>query len=174
VGQLGTSGSAAGWSYLFAGAEESYIWSESAYSALHPEWGESVYHEGKEALRTHTQNRAHTSVYQIVRVGAEQAYGARAWAKTADLHGQGFGQNSDDRVQLVVSELDQTGRALAVHRSAVLTDAAPYRPLEVEFTTQELTRSLRFQVDVHSACPYDHGHVSIDACSVEAVADREQ
>ncbi len=49
---------------------------------------------------------------------------------------------------------------------AFVTDAGPYRKLEVRFRTAPGTRGVRFILDTIQASPYTEGHVTYDDCSL--------
>jgi hypothetical protein len=165
VGRLGDRIPAAGWSYLYASATQSYIWAETDY-VQHPHLGLPVIRSGKQALRTHTDGMGRTMVYQDVRVRPDTDYVAEAWIHAVDLHGRGFGKNPGDRAGLVVQKLSQAGAVVAEHAGVYLTDAGPYRKVEVRFRTGASASRVRFILDAVQAAGYAEGHVTYDDCSL--------
>ncbi|MBN1346589.1 MAG: hypothetical protein JXQ73_28120 [Phycisphaerae bacterium] len=165
VGSLGKAGGGHGWKYLFAGPSQSYIWAESAYSK-HPEWGRPVLHAGKEAIRTHTDGRGHTVVYQDVEVLPDTRYTASAWVRADDLHGKGFGANAGDSAGLWIQELDSKGKCVADHPKQAVTAPGDYKKLGITFTSGKTTKRLRFLLDTTIVGPYDQGHVTYDDCAL--------
>ncbi len=167
LGGMGKNGGGHGWKYVFAGPTASYVYAESAYSA-HPEWGLPKFHSGKEALRTHTDGRGHTVVYQDVGVMAEQKYNASVWVRTDDLHGKGFGKDPGDSAGLIVQEIDGKGK-ITSHPKQAITKAGDFQRLSFTFTTAKKTKTVRFILDTIIACPFDQGHVTYDDCQLTPV-----
>jgi hypothetical protein len=165
VGSLGQKGGAAGWTYLFAGPSQSYIWAESDYS-IHPDWGLPVIHGGKQALRTHTDGGGHTVVYQEVEVSPKTRYVASAWVRAVDLRGRGFGTHPGDSVGLWVQEMDAQGRIVADHPKAAVTKPTEYVRLTATFTTDPAAARVRFMLDTVIGSPYNEGHVTYDDCAL--------
>jgi len=168
VGALGATAEGFGWTYLFAGPCRSYLWAETAYR-IHPEWGLPEIHEGKEALRTHTDAVGHTVVYQQVAVESATRYRASVWVRAVDLHGKGFGTHAGDAAGLWIQELDSAGALLVDHGKVSVTKAGPYTQLATEIKTTEKTAAFRFILDTMMGCAYDQGHVTYDGCVLERV-----
>jgi len=165
LGALGKRGGGHDWTYLFAGATQSYIFPESAYS-IHPNWGLPEVRTGKEALRTHTEGDGHTVVWQEVDVSPNTPYRASVWLHAVDLRGKGFGTHPGDSAGLRLQELAPDGKLLLDHERLAVTKACAYTELAKEFTTSEKTLRLRFILDTVIGGPYNEGHVTYDDCSV--------
>lgn len=172
LGRMGASGEGGGWRVLFAGARQSYAWIESAY-AIHPDWGLPEFHEGKEALRTHTDGEGHTLIYQDARVTPGSGYRASAWALGRDLHGQGFAHAPGDQAVLRVQQLSAEGAVLAESASEPLTEAGPWRELTLRFEAVPGAARARFLLDTSIAAPYNEGHVTWDSCELVRVEPEE-
>jgi hypothetical protein len=168
LGALGKRGGGLGWTYLFAGPTQSYIWAESAYS-IHPDWGLPEVRTGKEALRTHTEGGGHTVVWQEVRVDPGRPYRASVFVHAVDLRGKGFGTVSGDSAGLRVQELTADGSLVLDHAKLEVTEACDYAELAAELTTSPRTARLRFILDTTIGAPYNEGHVTYDDCAVVAV-----
>jgi len=164
---------AAGWTYLFASPSQSYIWAESDY-AQHPDWGLPEYHGGKQALRTHTDGRGHTVIYQDVLVAPKTTYRASVWVRTADLHGKGFGASAGDAASLTIHEHGICGKYLADLGSVSVTKAGPFTELAKTFTTGEKGSIVRFILDAVIGGPYNEGHVTWDDASLVRVAEGDK
>lgn len=165
VGRLGDRIPAAGWTYVFASSSQSYIWAETDY-VRHPELGLPVIRTGSQALRTHTDGHGRTIIFQDVAVRPDTGYVAEAWVHAVDLHGRGFGRHPGDRAGLIIQQISETGAVLSELPGAFVTDAGPYRKLEVRFHTAPGTRRVRFILDTIQAGPYTEGHVTYDDCSL--------
>ncbi len=163
LGAMGKTGGGFGWKYVLAGAGQSYIWAESAYS-IHPDWGLPVIRSGKEALRTHTDGAGHTIVYQEAAVAPETSYSASVWLRADDLHGKGFGQDVGDSAGLRIQELDAQGKVVADHPKQAVTKKCDYRQLSLSLTTTKTTVCVRYVLDTVITCRYDQGHVTYDDC----------
>lgn len=98
----GTHRDAAGWTYSFAGPTNSYVWQERVFHDR-PAFGLPEFHSGNGALRTYTDDNAHTMTAQDVEVAPKTAYAASVWVRAADLHGKGFGQNPDMSIAGIVA-----------------------------------------------------------------------
>lgn len=166
TGRLGQTAAGNGWHYLFASPTTCYIWPESDYS-IHPNLGLPSVHGGAEAIRTHTDGRGHTLIYQEVAVLPQTKYRASVQVEAVDLHGKGFGQSPGDSALLIVQEIAGDGRITADHESSALTDAGEYRPLTVTFTTGEDTARVRFILETRIAGHYEQGHVTYDDALLE-------
>jgi hypothetical protein len=166
AGELGSLGSKAGgfgWTYVFAGAGQAYIWPESGFS-VHPDWGPPAFHSGKEALRTHTDGQGHTLVYQDADVSPETPMTASVWVRADDLHGQGFGTHPSDSAGLRIQELDTSGAVVADHPKQAVTKAGDFAKVAFTFATGKATARVRFILDTLIGCPYVEGHVTYDDC----------
>lgn len=172
VGALTTGGAGFGWTYVFAGPAQSYIWGESAYS-IHPDWGLPVIHKGKEAIRTHTEGEGHTVIYQDVAVMPDTACVATVWVHAVDLRGKGFGRGPCDSAGLWLQELDKEGRVVVNHPKVAVRDAGAYRKLSKVFTTTKTTATVRFSLDTVIAAPYTEGHVTYDDASLMRKEDHD-
>lgn len=162
-GQEGQTGGGAGWHYLFVGPSRSYIWKESDYN-LHPEIGLPDFHTGRQALRTHTDGKGHTVVWQEVPVKGDTTYVASVWIQAVDLDGQGFGVDPSDSAGLIVREYDGEGNLLVDHPKQAVTEPGDYVKRKLTFTTKAETRSVRFVLDAVIQGSYHHGHVTYDDC----------
>lgn len=162
----GVRGGGLGWNYLVAGPAQCYIWGESGYD-IHPEWGLPVYHSGKEALRTHTEGRGHTVVYQEVQVEPGVSYTASVWIQPVDLKGEGFGKAACDSAGLWVQELDEKSGIVMDHPKREVTVPGEYGEAAFTFVTNGATRKLRFLLDTVINCKYDQGHVTYDDCMLK-------
>jgi len=167
LGSMGDRVEGIGWTHLFAGPTQCYIWGESGYD-IHPEWGLPSYHAGKEAIRTHTEGHGHTVIYQDIRVASDADYEASVWVEAADLHGQGFGADPADSAGLQIQELDATGRIAVDHGKVAVNKAGPYQRLALPFRTGSDTTSVRFVLDTVQIGPYDQGHVTYDDAALLA------
>ncbi|HOW69392.1 MAG TPA: malectin domain-containing carbohydrate-binding protein [Phycisphaerae bacterium] len=165
LGSMGKAGGGSGWQYLFAGAGVAYVFPESAY-AIHPEWGLPVFHGGKEAIRTHTQGRGHTIIWQDVEVKPDTKYTAAVWVRADDLHGQGFGADPCDSAGLWIQEFDEKGVLVVDHPKQAVAKQCDYTRLDLSFTTGKTTVRVRFLLDTVIAASYDQGHVTYDDCSL--------
>jgi hypothetical protein len=171
LGAMGKTGGGHGWTYVFAGASQAYIWAESAYS-IHPDWGLPKFHGGKEALRTHADRDGRTIVYQDVEARSETAYTASVWVRAEDLHGKGFGASACDSAGIRVQEFDAKGAVVVDHPKRAVTKAGDFVKLELPFTTNRATVRIRFILDTVIAAPYTEGHVTYDDCFLAAPAPR--
>lgn len=169
-GSLGTTASADGWHYVFAGSRTAYIWPESAYSA-HPDWGGPEFHGGKEALRTHADVDGRTMIWQEVTASPDTKYVGSVWVRAFDQHEKGFGRNTCDSAGLIVQELDGDGRLLVAHPKQAVTSAGPYKKLGIALKTTKNTRRIRYVLDTVITGPYNEGHVTYDDCSLLREAD---
>lgn len=165
LGSMGKTGGGNGWQYLFAGASVAYIFPESAY-AIHPEWGLPVLKHGKEAIRTHTNGRGHTLIWQDVEVKPDTRYTAAAWVRADDLHGKGFGADPGDSAGLWIQEFDEKGGLVVDHPKKAVTTRCDFTRLEHSFTTGKTTVKVRFILDTIICGPYDQGHLTYDDCSL--------
>ncbi len=163
VGSCGARAEGLGWNYLVAGPSQCYIWGESGYD-IHPEWGLPIFHSGKEALRTHTEGRGHTVVYQEAPVPPGASCTASVWILTVDLGGKGFGTAPGDSAGLWIQELDEKGGITVDHPKREITKSGEYEQVTVSFTTDGATRKVRFCLDTVIGCSYDQGHVTYDDC----------
>jgi hypothetical protein len=163
IGSLGRKAGGFGWTYIFAGAGQAYVWPESGFD-VHPDWGSPAFHSGKEALRTHTDGQSHTLVYQDAEVAPETPYVASVWVRADDLHGKGFGTNSSDSAGLRIQELDASGAVIADHPKQSVTKAGDYAKLAFAFASGKATTRVRFITDTIIACHYQEGHVTYDDC----------
>ncbi len=165
LGRMGETMPAAGWTYVFASPTQSYVWAESDY-AIHPDWGLPEYHSGNQALRTHTDGRGHTIIYQDVMVEPKTTYRASVWVRAVDLNGKGFGTHAGDAASLIIHEHGICGKYLADLGSVSTTQAGPFTELVKTFTTSEKGARVRFILDTVIAAPYQEGHVTWDDASL--------
>ena len=168
LGAMGAQAEGGGWRCLFAGTSQSYIWEESGYD-IHPEWGLPEYHGGKQAVRTHTDGRGHTILWQEATVRPDHRYRASVWVHGVDLHGKGFGQNAADSAGLLIQELDAKGQVTVDHPKAEIRTAGTWENLSIMFRTAPQTARVRFVLDTVLACRYDEGHVTYDDCALESL-----
>jgi hypothetical protein len=169
VGSLGRKAGGQGWTYLFAGASQAYIWPESDYSA-HPDWGLPAFHAGQQALRTHGDGQGHTLIFQDTAVQPQTPYTASVWVRAVDLRGKGFGTDASDSAALQVQELDAAGKVVVQHPKQVVTRPGEYVRLAIPFTTSTATARVRFILDTLIACHYTEGHVTYDDCFLGGAA----
>ena len=153
------------WTAQLTGSTNCYLWQESAFSQ-HPTWGLPEFHSGQGALRLHADKDCHTTVYQDIEVRPETTYTGSVWVRAADLHGQGFGQHTNDSAGLVLEELDDTNKSLSRHELATVRKAGPYTRLTGTITTGKSTRKVRFTLDTILRCNYAEGHVTYDDCDL--------
>jgi hypothetical protein len=154
------------WNYRFLGPNQGIVWGESAF-VKHPQAGRPKPRSGKEALRTHAQEKdCHTQVYQDVSVDSGRPYRATVWVQGVDLHGKGFGTHPDDSAGLCVLELDAAGKVLVQHPKVAVSKPADFTELIKTFTTNEKTVKVRFLLDTVIGCRWDEGHVTYDDCAL--------
>jgi hypothetical protein len=170
LGQTGDAVPAAGWTYVFAGTTQSYIWGEADY-ARHPDWGMPEIRSGNQALRTHTDGRGHTIIYQDATVQPKTTYRASVWVRAADLKGKGFGTMPGDLASLAIQEHGICGKRLADHGAVSVSKAGPYIELSKTFTTGDKGARVRFILDTVIGGPYNEGHVTWDDAVLTPVAD---
>lgn len=166
VGSCGARGNGPGWNYLVSSPAQCYIWGESGYD-IHPDWGLPVFRSGKEALRTHTEGRGHTVVYQEIRVDPGATYRASVWVQPVDLAGAGFGTDPGDSAGLWIQELDEKDGIVVDHPKAEITTTGDYQEAALSFVTNPATKKLRFMLDTVITCAYDKGHVTYDDCMLK-------
>lgn len=156
------------WTAEFRGELQSYLWQEADY-VRHPEWGLPEFHSGKGAIRTHTDTHGHTRIYQDVEAEPNTRYSASVWVRAADLHGNGFGRNTNDSAGLIIWELDKGGRPVRQHPKIEVKTAGPYKWLQHVFVTTGDTAAVRYILDTVIHCPYTEGHVTYDDCELHAI-----
>ena len=166
VGSCGARAEGLGWNYLVASPSQCYIWGESGYD-IHPEWGLPVFHSGNEALRTHTDGRGHTVVYQEVEIAPGMVCQTSAWVLPVDLKGKGFGTTKGDTAGLWIQELDEKGGIVVDHPKQEVTTPGEFRQVTATFTANGATKKVRFILDTVIGCKYDEGHVTYDDCLLE-------
>lgn len=169
VGAAGARVSLAEWRCEFDGPSQSYVWQEQDYSR-HPDWGLPEIRTGHGALRTHTDDRGHTLIFQDVDALPNSRYTASVWVRAADLRGKGFGCNTNDAAGLVITELDAQGKVLNDHPKVELKAAGPYVRLAKTVTTGPKTAKIRFALEGTLHCRYSEGHITFDDCSLNQEA----
>ncbi|MFA6543113.1 MAG: malectin domain-containing carbohydrate-binding protein [Limisphaerales bacterium] len=162
---VGTQSDKAGWLYEFAGPAKSHIWQEADF-IQHPQWGLPEFHNGRGAIRTHTDGNAHTMISQDVEISPDTTCAASVWVRAVDLHGKGFGQNPNDSAGLVVWEFDRIGKVIHKHARAEVKKAGPYQQLVTRFTTDARTARVRVILDTIMHAPSQEGHVTYDDASL--------
>jgi len=162
----------ADWNYRFLGPSQGIVWGESAF-VKHPQSGLPKPRSGKEAFRTHAQEKhCHTQVYQDVWVEPGRPYRASVYVQAVDLRGKGFGTHPDDSAGLCIVELDAAGNVLVKHPKVAVTKPGEFTELAKTFTATGKTAKVRFLLDTVIECRWDEGHVTYDDCALIRQAER--
>ena len=124
--------------------------------------------EGQQAARVFGKGRSR--LFQEVGARPNTVYRGAVFVRARDLGGQGFGRRGDDSAGLVLEELDGSGKVVATHPKAAISQAGPYRYLSTEVTTKAETARLRFVLDTVLGGEAKHGSVTYDQCVLDGPA----